>query len=301
MESIVRNRVASFLSLDPSRRGRTRGDRVAAVLACAVFAAAMVSAEVMTSVRSFRLQHRSVAEASQLVQPMLSEDGRLTVEPRRSVLTVQDVPEVVEAVSRMLHEFDREVSQARIVIRLFQASADEQGGSDSMPGSDTDIPAELMENLSRVFEASSYRQLGAAEVNAEFGEVVHAALGKRYLIQFLCLSDATRFGHEAVDRQRLLHAQQGPGATPREQANADEQTGRPRISVPSLALTRNRYRLQHLTLYRLDPQTGDELSVLQTSVALSPEQRVVLSASASEESRQGLVLVLENVTDRNPL
>jgi hypothetical protein len=258
---------------------------------------AVVAADVLTSVRTFRLEHRSVAEASQLVQPMLSGSGRLTVEPRRSSLTVQDVPEVVEAIAEVLEEFDQKPAQARILIRLFQASPS-AGRAPAGHAADK-VPEELLANLTRVFESSSYQMLGAAEVEAELGEVVHAALGDRYLVQFMCLSDASRPGRQLAGSYRI-RSSGGERANETDEATLSERHGGSRAArtMPPYQPPRQRFRLQHLTLYSLDPETGDERAVVQTSVALSADQRVVLSASASEDSRQGLVLVLENLTSK---
>ena len=254
--------------------------------------AAAGATEPMTSIRVFRLEHRSVAEASQMVQPMLSEDGRLTVEPRRSTLTVQDRPDVVSTIAAVLQEFDREPDNAMIVVRLFEASPDEMVPANA----NQQVPDDLVDNLKRVFKSSSYRLLGAAEVNAELGEVVHAALGDRYVLQFLCLGDSAHLGVRRVRRPQVATADEPASHEAQVRAVRTPALGQaPRFKAPA-----GRFRLQHLTLYSLDPQTGDDTAVLQTSVALSAQQRVVLSAAASEDSGRGLVLVLENASNRDP-
>lgn len=65
-----------------------------ALIAVIVCVGVVVSAaEVETVSRVFVLEHVSVLEASEAIQPLLSDHGSLTLHPSRSRMTVQDLPD----------------------------------------------------------------------------------------------------------------------------------------------------------------------------------------------------------------
>ena len=71
-----------------------------------MIAALVWADESATTTRVFQIQHTSVAEASSAVQPLLSENGTLTVQPQKNRITVQDTAEIVQRVADVLAELD---------------------------------------------------------------------------------------------------------------------------------------------------------------------------------------------------
>jgi hypothetical protein len=115
--------------------------------------------------------------------------------------------------------------------------------------------------LKRMFPFVSYRRIGATSVDGVIGQPAAADLGEGHQVTFvassLAISDDTPWG------------------------------------IPD---TGDRIHLQLLTLKRVttDP-AGKQRSVevLKTSIYLSEKQEVFIGAGASEDSTQGLVLILQ--------
>ncbi len=133
------------------------------------------AAEVMTTVRVFHLRSGrvSVQEASAAVQPLLSEQGTLTVQPHKLQLVVQDRPEVVARVTALLAELERTSERYQLRIELLEAS-------------NSPLPAgqrvEVDRRVSRMFRFSSFRRLGLTEVEGEIGQTAVAHLGPNYRV-----------------------------------------------------------------------------------------------------------------------
>lgn len=146
--------------------------------------------EPATTTRVFTLRYASVADASTAVQPLLSEHGSLTVQPRQARLTVQDSPEVVRKVVRLIEEMDKAPVVYRIRVDLLE-------GTRSAPYSSPAV-VEVSERVRRAYGYTSYRRLGSTSFEGEVGVAVGAALGPRYRVGFLAESlagaGATPFG-----------------------------------------------------------------------------------------------------------
>ena len=115
--------------------------------------------------------------------------------------------------------------------------------------------------LKRMFPFVSYRRIGATSVDGVMGEPASADLGEGHRVSFLAsalaISNDTPWGIPETD---------------------------------------NRIHLQLLTLRRIttDPAGKQRaVEVLKTSIYLSEKQEVFIGAGASEDSTQGLVLILQ--------
>ena len=69
-------------------------------------AAAVTADNVETVSRVFQLEHVSVSEASAAIQPMLSEAGSVTLQPKLSRIVVQDQLEIVDRVTEVIEKLD---------------------------------------------------------------------------------------------------------------------------------------------------------------------------------------------------
>jgi hypothetical protein len=228
---------------------------VAVVLTAACLVAATVhSAEVMTTVRVFHLRDNrfSMKEATAAVQPLLSENGTLTVQPYQRQLIVQDRPEVVAKVAALLDKMARSPDRYRIRVELLEA---------------TNVPVPAAERaavdarVSRMFRFGFFRRLGATLFEGEVGQSAVAQLSDSYRVGFV---------------------------TNNLPSTEDQPFG---IADPG-----SRIHLDRLTLVRTRVDADGvqrQAEVLRTSIALSPRQRAIFGASASEGSDRALVLILE--------
>lgn len=144
--------------------------------ACMVLAAIVSTADdVATVSRVFRLNHVSVSEASDAIQPLLTTRGSLTLQPQLSRVTVQDNPEVVARVAELLVEMDRPPGSYRIGIELLE------GRSKPYPASqEIDVDA----RLKRMFKFASYRRLGRTVLEGDLGGSAQADLHEGYHVGF---------------------------------------------------------------------------------------------------------------------
>lgn len=136
----------------------------------------VATGQTATMVRVFNLENASVAEAFTAIEPMLSDEGSVTVQPRRGRITIQDSPEVVARITTRLNELDRVPGEYRIEVELLE-------GIDTELRSE--LPAELDRRLQRMFPFKSYRRAGRTVFQGEFGQATTATLGANYRVSFL--------------------------------------------------------------------------------------------------------------------
>jgi len=221
---------------------------VAVMAAVAVFAAANVE----TVSRVFRLEHASMSEVSAAVQPLLSEAGSLTLQPKLSRIMVQDQPEIIDRVTALIEELDHVPGAYSVRIDLLE-------GGETVPyGSVQEVQVE--NRVRKMFKSASFYKLGSSTIEGVSGSTVQAELGTSFQVSFLA--------------QIPEPAASSPWGTP-DPGN--------RLHLRQLVLERKAVATDG-TL------TTDEL--LRTNVLLSPKQTVYIGAGNSEDTEDVLVLIV---------
>ncbi len=210
-------------------------------------------AAVETVSRVFTLQFLSVADATNAVEPLLSEQGSLTLQPSRSRITVQDSPEVINRVVEVIGRLDRLPDRYRVRIELLQ------GGAEKPFGAANEV--EATDRLRKMFKFPSYQSLGSAILEGELGSDTQASLGTGYQISFVA--------------QIPPHSQDTPWGAP---------DPGDRIQLRGLTLERLRPGADGAQLSQ---------EYLRTNVLLSPNQKVYIGAGNSEDPESGLVLIVQ--------
>jgi hypothetical protein len=213
---------------------------------------ALIAANVETISRVFRLEHVSVLEASTAVQPLLSEAGSLTLQPKLLRIVVQDQPEIVDRVAALIEEIDHIPGSYRVQIDLLE------GGQPKPYGTVDEI--ELEERLRKMFKVDALHRLGASTIEGVMGSPARAELGESFQVSFLA--------------QIPNSAESAPWGTP----------------DPGERLHLRRLVLERKAVAEDGTLTTDEL--LRTNVLLSPKQTVYIGAGNSEDSKQVLVLIV---------
>ena len=132
-----------------------------------------------TTTRTFQVRHCTVTEAASAVEPLLTENGSLTVQPGKSRITVQDRADVVERAAEVIAELDRSPDRYQIEITLLE------GAKGQLPNSRyTDFD----ESLYRMFPFQSYRTIGSTTFDGVLGEPADAELGEGLRVEFLAQS-----------------------------------------------------------------------------------------------------------------
>ncbi len=135
-----------------------------------------------TTVRVFNLKNASVSEAFAVIEPLLSEDGSVTVQPSRGRITIQDSPEVVGRISTLIDDLDRipgRVSNRGGASRGPRCRAGIGSSSRSRPSAPPDVPLQVLSTRrpSTVFQG-------------EFGQPTTASLSPNYRLSFLAESSS---------------------------------------------------------------------------------------------------------------
>jgi hypothetical protein len=132
----------------------------------------------------------------------------------------------------------------------------------------SELSQELDKRLHRMFPFRSYRRAGKTVFQGELGQPTTASIGGSYRLSFL------------ADSFKV------PESTPWGVADSG-----------------NRTQIKWLRLDRFVPGAGgteESVELLRTTVFLSPRQRMIIGAGSSEDSINGLVLILtmQSVEDR---
>ncbi len=197
-------------------------------------------------VRVFRVEHAKVAEISAAIQPMLSDDGSVMVQPAKGRLTVRDRAGVMAAITEAIERLDQKPSPFRIHVELLEGSTvpiSVAGGQ------------EVGQRLKQMFPFKFYRELGSADLGGVTGDEISVELNEGFRISVVVLDhrlEPTAFG------------------------------------IPTQSL---RLDLHPLVLERVGSRGTKE--VLRTRVVLSRNQEVVIGAGETEDSKQGLVLIVK--------
>ncbi len=197
-------------------------------------------------VRVFRVEHAKVAEISAAIQPMLSDEGSVTVQPAKGRLTVRDRAGVMAAITEVIDRLDQKPSPFRLHVELLEGST---------------VPISVAgghqagNRLKQMFPFKFYRALGSADLGGVTGDEISVELSEGFRISVTVLDhrlEPTPFG------------------------------------IPNQTL---RLDLHPLVLERTASEGAKE--ILRTRVVLSQNQEVVIGAGETEDSEQGLVLIVK--------
>ncbi len=232
-------------------------------------------------VRIFTLKHKTPAEASQEIQPLLSAEGSLTVKPGAKSLTVQDRPDVVKRVAVFLETYDVAPPEFGIRLSLMLAT-----NTKPKEGDTAEITEGLLWRLRRMYRYQYFVPRGSSVVHGQVGSEVTVKLTDAYSVVFGSKLITRAASPAKVRAKPLPQSLQKPNGTDH---RAVPQFGRGIVR-------RSRLRLEHLTLTKTQRSKDGAVhrqEVLRTSVNLSSGQRVVLGAASSEAAGSAVVLVVE--------
>lgn len=215
-------------------------------------AVAATAANIETVSRVFKLEYASVSDASAAIQPMLSEAGSLTLQPKLSRIVVQDQPEIIDRVSELIQEIDHVPGIYRVQVDLLK------GGKATPYGTADEVDVE--ERLRRMFKVEAFRRIGSATIEGDLGSPTRAKLGTSFQVSMLA--------------QLPEYSESSPWGI-RDPGN--------RLQLRQLVLER--------TAVSADG-TVTTAELLRTNVLLSPKQTVYIGAGNSEESEDVLVLIV---------
>lgn len=155
----------------------------AVLLAWCATAWAQAGGDELTA-RAFEVRYRALADAADVVAPVLSEDGTVTLRPRLRVLVVQDRRSVLDRVEALLKSFDLPPRNVEVTLSLFlgtdRLTAGRQRGR---PGRQFSQEVRgVIETLGDVTKWIAYDPLGSRSVTGTEGGAVTADLSMDYRV-----------------------------------------------------------------------------------------------------------------------
>ncbi len=157
-----------------------------AALGAASVAAAEAKGEETIRVRAYEVRHRSLRDAAEIVESVLSPEGTLTLKPRLRTLVVQDRAEVLDRVGDLLLGFDLPPRNVEVTFSLLLGTdrrAAEPDGERSPEPLSREVRG-VTETLGDFTKWTSYRLLGSRSATGSEGTEVEALLSDEYRVRF---------------------------------------------------------------------------------------------------------------------
>jgi len=142
--------------------------------------------------RAFQLRYRSAADAVSVVEPLLSPEGSVMLQPRANTVVIRDVGSVIDKVAVTLRVWDHVPFNFRVRVKFFLASTSMPTGTAS-----TAAPVELGPNFGQLFHFRSYTPLDDLQFVSPDGSSVEANVGERYVLRFTLRTQPS-------DQERLI-------------------------------------------------------------------------------------------------
>lgn len=163
--------------------------------------------------RAFEVRYRPLADAADLVGPLLSPEGTLTLRPRLKVLVVEDRVSVLDRVESLLRSFDLPPKNVEVTFSLVLGTNRHGGVYRRNPGrAFSKEVTGVIETLGNFTKWVAFEPLGSRSVNGLEGDEVAAVLSDEYRVVFAINSvdEATgKVEFRRVSLQRLKTTAEG--------------------------------------------------------------------------------------------
>jgi hypothetical protein len=138
------------------------------------------------SARAFAVKYKSVPDAAEVVSPLLSAQGTVTLQPRLKTLTVQDHVSVLDRIGSLLQSFDTAPRNVEISMSLFLGTdrREQEAGRVIPPSTMTRDVRGIAETLGDFTKWNSYEPLGGRAVTASEGGRVTVNLSDEYRVVY---------------------------------------------------------------------------------------------------------------------
>ena len=138
------------------------------------------------SARAYEVKFKSLADAAELVSPMLTPQGSVTLQPRLKTLTVQDHVSVLDRVASLLASFDVAPRNVEIAMSLFLGTdrREQEAGRVIPPSSMTRDVRGIAETLGDFTKWNAYEPLGGRAVTGVEGGHVTVNLSDEYRVAY---------------------------------------------------------------------------------------------------------------------
>ncbi len=139
-------------------------------------------------VRTFRVEYADLSKVSAAIQPLLSDQGSVTVQPGKGRLTVRDRGDVMKKIADAIERLDRKPVPFRIHVELLKGS---KTPFSSAGARDVD------DRLRRMFPFKFYQDLGTVDLQGMTGDDITVDLEQGFSVSMVVLDqlqEKTPFG-----------------------------------------------------------------------------------------------------------
>jgi len=138
------------------------------------------------SARAYEVKFKSLADAAELISPLLTPQGSVTLQPRLKTLMVQDRVSVLDRVASLLSSFDVAPRNVEIAMSLFLGTdrREQEAGRLIPPSSMTKDVRGIAETLGDFTKWNAYEPLGGRAVTGVEGGRVTVNLSDEYRVTY---------------------------------------------------------------------------------------------------------------------
>ncbi len=138
------------------------------------------------SARAYEVKFKSLADAAELIGPLLSPQGSVTLQPRLKTLMIQDHVSVLDRVASLLSSFDLAPRNVEIAMSLFLGTdrREQEAGRIIPPSSMTKDVRGIAETLGDFTKWNAYEPLGGRAVTGVEGGRVTVNLSDEYRVTY---------------------------------------------------------------------------------------------------------------------
>lgn len=174
--------------------------RALAALVLLFGVAGVAAADDPLTARAFEVRYKSLPDAADVVTPLLSRDGTITLQPRLKTLVVQDHAATLDRIAALLTSFDSPPRTVDVTLTLFLGTdrREQEAGRNVPPSSFTRDVRGVAETLSDFTKWNAYEPLGARSVTGMEGGHVTVGLSDEYRVAY----DIETVGEQSV---KLTH------------------------------------------------------------------------------------------------
>ncbi|MGK2856115.1 MAG: secretin N-terminal domain-containing protein [Thermoanaerobaculia bacterium] len=149
------------------------------ILTLAAFGAAAQQADGKVVVQTFKFKFKSADKAAQMVRPLVSSEGSVSIQPGANTLVVTDRGDNVSRIADAIEDYDVPSRTFKLEMKLVSAGR--------VTGKPPAVPEDLREvaaKLSGVLRFNSFEKVGELSVAGREGDVVRRDLEGSYHADF---------------------------------------------------------------------------------------------------------------------
>lgn len=149
--------------------------------------------------RAFSVRYRPLADAADLVGPLLTAEGKVILRPRLKTLVVEDRVSVLDRVGALLESFDLPPRNVEVTFTLFLGTdRREEAGRAASNSVFSDQVRGVIEALGDFTKWTDYEPLGSRLVTGVEGDRLIADLSDDYRVLFTVESVSSHNGSDVV-------------------------------------------------------------------------------------------------------